>query len=388
MSIMNPDYKVGDLVWAKLKGYPWWPARIENETMLSQKVVSKKPKNPKTIWPVFFFGSNDYGWFGKDCLRPFVDGLAEYGSLNKKGSLFATAMREAQAPQLPKGSNNQDLSEIMDSPKLSSDPPKESSLSKNNKRASLAGLSTRKKKRQSVSASSPEEPKSKRANLESIPQNEDESAENTKTSCPSESGVYPSFGNNDSLPADAPKCETISPVPSADLHDEIGIEELKAIRQSLQKATLKEGYNDVELVDHYLSKLENARITAALIRESKVGKLMRYLVANNIPENAYNFKSRFRALLTRYKQYTLEAQEARGENNQNASNSDTLTPSKASSNHDGDASELQTKEETVQEAPLPPSNGVKASSPATEQGLPHVPAKDSSLFTAEDPLPE
>ncbi|KAG0338236.1 hypothetical protein BG004_007299, partial [Podila humilis] len=53
----NP-YPVGTVVFAKLKGYPWWPARIEDEEDLPVNVGSKKPKL-RPVWPVFFFGSYD-----------------------------------------------------------------------------------------------------------------------------------------------------------------------------------------------------------------------------------------------------------------------------------------------------------------------------------------
>ncbi|KAI0221668.1 hypothetical protein L0F63_000492 [Massospora cicadina] len=308
-------------------------------------------------------------------------------------------MRQAQDPQLLKELNNQDLSEIKDSSKPSSDPPKESSLSKKDKKADSAGLSARKKKRQSLPVASPDELRSKRANLESSSQNGSENAEKSKASRSSESGACPSSGGNDLSPADASKCRTISPLPSADLQEEIGIDgnefltvwadfgttELKTIRQSLQKATLKDGYDDVELVDQYLSKLENTQVTAALIR------------------NDYDFKGRFRALLTRYKQFTVEAQEAEKssphngearavleENDQTASNPDRLLNlSKTSFNQDADdASDLQSKEEPVEEAPIPSSNGAKEHSPAVEQGLPRVYAEDSSSLIAEGILPE
>lgn len=28
MSKAKENYKIGENVWAKLKGYPWWPARV------------------------------------------------------------------------------------------------------------------------------------------------------------------------------------------------------------------------------------------------------------------------------------------------------------------------------------------------------------------------
>ncbi|KAG0349441.1 hypothetical protein BGZ54_004357, partial [Gamsiella multidivaricata] len=95
----NP-YPVGTTVFAKLKGYPWWPARIESDEDLPLNVSSKKPKQ-RPIWPVFFFGSYDYGWFGTSELKSFDPVSAEKAkSALKKGSGLRTALSEALDPSL------------------------------------------------------------------------------------------------------------------------------------------------------------------------------------------------------------------------------------------------------------------------------------------------
>ncbi|SAM06377.1 hypothetical protein [Absidia glauca] len=71
----NNLYPPGTIVFAKLKGYPWWPAKvsveIEDERTVPAKVMKQKTKSRSPVWTVFFFGSKDYGFFGTDSIRPF-----------------------------------------------------------------------------------------------------------------------------------------------------------------------------------------------------------------------------------------------------------------------------------------------------------------------------
>ncbi|KAI8889952.1 Tudor/PWWP/MBT [Backusella circina FSU 941] len=64
-------YTPGTIVFAKLKGYPWWPARIESDQEMPEKVLKKKSRNKAALYNVFFYGSRDYGFFGPDAIRPF-----------------------------------------------------------------------------------------------------------------------------------------------------------------------------------------------------------------------------------------------------------------------------------------------------------------------------
>ncbi|CAJ0835618.1 8829_t:CDS:2, partial [Entrophospora sp. SA101] len=63
-------FEHGSIVLAKLKGFPWWPAKIEKENKIPEHILKKKPKHQNTI-PVKFFGTNDYGFVNKKDIKQF-----------------------------------------------------------------------------------------------------------------------------------------------------------------------------------------------------------------------------------------------------------------------------------------------------------------------------
>ncbi|KAI9029758.1 hypothetical protein CLU79DRAFT_735925 [Phycomyces nitens] len=90
----------GKLVFAKLKGYPWWPARIANEQNVPQKVLAQKAKTKCPLWTVYFFGTKDYGFVGMDNIKPFKQEDVERDLNEKKfkSKDLEDAVRQALGP--------------------------------------------------------------------------------------------------------------------------------------------------------------------------------------------------------------------------------------------------------------------------------------------------
>ncbi|XP_034544508.1 PC4 and SFRS1 interacting protein 1a isoform X2 [Notolabrus celidotus] len=74
---MARDWKHGDLIFAKMKGYPHWPARIDE---VPDGAV--KPANIK--FPIFFFGTHETAFLGPKDIFPYQQNKEKYAKPNKR----------------------------------------------------------------------------------------------------------------------------------------------------------------------------------------------------------------------------------------------------------------------------------------------------------------
>ncbi|XP_028273192.1 PC4 and SFRS1 interacting protein 1a isoform X1 [Parambassis ranga] len=74
---MARDWKPGDLIFAKMKGYPHWPARIDE---VPDGAV--KPSNMK--FPIFFFGTHETAFLGPKDIFPYLSNKDKYAKPNKR----------------------------------------------------------------------------------------------------------------------------------------------------------------------------------------------------------------------------------------------------------------------------------------------------------------
>ncbi|KAM6971955.1 PC4 and SFRS1 interacting protein 1a [Aplochiton taeniatus] len=74
---MVQEFKPGDLIFAKMKGYPHWPARIDE---VPDGAV--KPSNVK--FPIFFFGTHETAFLGPKDIFPYLPNKEKYAKPNKR----------------------------------------------------------------------------------------------------------------------------------------------------------------------------------------------------------------------------------------------------------------------------------------------------------------
>ncbi|XP_004464360.2 PC4 and SFRS1-interacting protein [Dasypus novemcinctus] len=74
---MTRDFKPGDLIFAKMKGYPHWPARVD-------EVPDGAVKPPTNKLPIFFFGTHETAFLGPKDIFPYSENKEKYGKPNKR----------------------------------------------------------------------------------------------------------------------------------------------------------------------------------------------------------------------------------------------------------------------------------------------------------------
>ncbi|XP_044749983.1 putative oxidoreductase GLYR1 homolog [Coccinella septempunctata] len=84
---MSSKFEVGDLVWAKMKGYPPWPAQVVNPP-------PKKGSKKNCQW-IYFFGSENYAWIEVDQIKSY-HAYKEKLSMGSKAGGFKQALEKIE----------------------------------------------------------------------------------------------------------------------------------------------------------------------------------------------------------------------------------------------------------------------------------------------------
>lgn len=78
MASKEYTFRIGDPVWAKMKGFSAWPGKID---MPPDHI--KRPPAKAVMHCVFFFGTHDYGWIQETDLKPYEEFKSKFMSSKK-----------------------------------------------------------------------------------------------------------------------------------------------------------------------------------------------------------------------------------------------------------------------------------------------------------------
>ncbi|CAG5117696.1 unnamed protein product, partial [Candidula unifasciata] len=84
---MATDFKIGDLVWAKMKGFQAWPGKI-----VEVRDNIKKPGGKKNFQFVYFYGSENYAWIPEDSIYRYVEFKSKYEASTRMPKGFKEAL--------------------------------------------------------------------------------------------------------------------------------------------------------------------------------------------------------------------------------------------------------------------------------------------------------
>ena len=81
---MEKKFKKGEVVWAKVRGFPWWPAVVKSTNLKITKQNDDDKENRQTLVLVYFVGDNTHSELPIDKIEKFASKYEEYSKTKKK----------------------------------------------------------------------------------------------------------------------------------------------------------------------------------------------------------------------------------------------------------------------------------------------------------------
>lgn len=88
-SFESSNIQIGDLVWAKMKGYPPWPGRVVKPG------PNVKKGNKKGMHWIYFFGTCDNAWIEDNQIKPYQQHFEKFSN-GSKNAKFKAAIQEIE----------------------------------------------------------------------------------------------------------------------------------------------------------------------------------------------------------------------------------------------------------------------------------------------------
>ena len=79
---MLSSFKEGEIVWAKIKGYSWWPAKVRIFTHI--KIIEIKETKQETFVLVAFIGDSTHATVQSNCIKKYKEYYQKFAKTKKK----------------------------------------------------------------------------------------------------------------------------------------------------------------------------------------------------------------------------------------------------------------------------------------------------------------
>ncbi|KAJ3416105.1 hypothetical protein HDV05_003074 [Chytridiales sp. JEL 0842] len=266
----SDEFAIGTLVWAYVKGYSWWPARVEDESTVPEAVLSVK--RASAVYPVLFFGTYEYGWVAPENLRVYsVDPPVK---MQKKSKPYLKAVSETSDPSILDdriAERKRQEEEKAAKAEAKAQKARRKSMPAESKSEKNTPAKTSKKRR----ASEPGAGESKSKKKREVDYSDEEEEQNGKSSGPiEENGV-----------------------------DDDARERVLKLRKKLQKFLQTEERDDhlYEKADKHLKEVEDMPADIGLLMATGIGKVMRKLSQLELHVDKFNLVERCKEVVEKWK---------------------------------------------------------------------------------------
>ncbi|ORY55732.1 hypothetical protein BCR35DRAFT_335555 [Leucosporidium creatinivorum] len=289
----DKTYLVGDVVLAKVKGYPSWPGQIIDNDMAPPNVKRDKPTKTKTTYLVRFFPTGDYAWTASRDLSSLTTREIEayVSSPAKKSGDLLQAYKIARDPTEWQRQRDEAQAEYeeLQARAMEFDTEDQLASAGEEERKSVGG-----KKRKSESGKSvASEGKKKKAKVE----------QGGKSKAAGASGKKSGYSD------DEPERPVKKSKPVDDNEDP-GLKQVRDWRHKLQKAFISKDQivnpDDMPKCNEYFNAMEVFDMNKEWLAESKLAKVLKricLLKPGEIPDNdRFKFQERSSALAIKWSQ--------------------------------------------------------------------------------------
>ncbi|WWD19632.1 hypothetical protein CI109_104094 [Kwoniella shandongensis] len=345
-------FEVGDIVLARLRGYPPWPARIADPETLPRNVLSQRPGKSPFIYCCQFFPAGDFSWLQSKEIKPLSSSeISTY--LSEPHRKPAGGLREAyQTAQDPTewDSQQQEIHKAREEAEAEAnanvdelEDEDEEEVATGGKRKRSAAEKKDKKKKAKTAA--------KAKNGASAADSEEEAP---KSKAKAKPAAKPKAEAAKSSKASASKTENQEPVDDDPLASNPECIKVKDWRHKLQRAFLSKSLPTAEemtVYDDLFKTIESYdSITIEALQYSKIGKVMKKIqTLTEIPrDDELKITERAGKLMHQWTDFINNEGKPNGESAASATNGETKSAEKPAE-PEADKSAEPAKEETVEE---------------------------------------